>query len=416
MLEYLRKKATIVIRSGMNLVGGNRKTPLLIIFLILVIALSFGAGFAVSRSEWCPLTPCPSPGKIPTEFNRINEVWNILTEDFVDRSALDPDRLSKGAVQGMLDSLDEPYTAYLDTKAYELVQENLRGSFEGIGVVVTKMEERLVIVTPIEGSPAERAGIRALDEILRIEGMNTSRMSLSEVAARIRGPKDSMVRLTILRPGQSASIELEIIREEINLISVYSNMLPDNIMYIRITDFSQRTGDELASALKELPQQNVESLILDLRNNLGGLLTAVIDVSSQFLDEDEIVLYEVNGRGEQKVYRANKGGLAKDIPLAVLVNEYTASGGEVLAGTIRAHQRGPLVGTTTYGKGSICAIHQLQDNSALYLTTARWLTPNREQIEGKGFVPDIPLEIIEEDCQHGEDPQLQAAIDYLLNP
>ena len=184
-------------------------------------------------------------------------------------------------------------------------------------------------------------------------------------------------------------------------------------MYVRIADFSQCTNDELASALEKLSQQGAESIVLDLRNNPGGLLTAVVDVASQFLNKDEIILYEVDSKGERKAYRANREGLARDVPLAVLVNKYTASASEVLAGALRAHHRGPLIGITTYGKGSICTIRQLQDSSALQLTTARWLTPDEEQIEGRGLVPDIEVEMTEEARQRGEDPQLQAAINYL---
>jgi len=294
-----------------------------------------------------------------------------------------------------------------------LALSDLEGSFEGIGVIIAMEYGELTVISPIADGPAERQGARAGDKILEIDGEPTSAMSLMEAVLKIRGTKGTTVTLLVLHQGETTPVVIEIVREEIELDSVYLNMLPDDIAHIEITYFSERTLDELTAALNQAIQSGARGIILDLRGNPGGLLGSVVDVASEFLDGG-IVYYEAYGAGHEPEPRlASSGGLATDLPLAVIVNAGSASGSEVLAGALQDHERAPLIGTKTYGKGSVNILRRLSDGSALYMTTAYWLTPNRNQIEGVGITPDFEVEITAEDIASGRDPQLEFAIEYI---
>lgn len=383
----------------------NKRSLLPTLLVVVLIVLSFGAGFAYSKI-FTPASP-----ELPAEFNTLGEVWELLTEDYVNNEALDPEELSRGAIEGMLEALGDPYTSYLES--YQLASSDLEGSFEGIGAIVSIEDGELTVVSPIAGGPAERQGVRAGDKILEVDGEPTSEMNLIEAVLKIRGDKGTTVTLLILHQGETTPVAIEIVREEIKLDSVYLDMLADDIAHIRITHFSERTLVELTSALTDARQSGARSIILDLRGNPGGYLDVVVDVASEFLDGG-IILYEADSEGDIiEEWTASSGGLATDLPLIVLVDGGSASGSEVLAGALRDHERATLIGTKTYGKGSVNILHELSDHSALYVTTARWLTPDRHLIEGVGLIPDIEVEITEEDIASGRDPQLERAIEYL---
>jgi len=383
----------------------NKRSLLPTLLVVVLIVLSFGAGFAYSKI-FTPAAP-----ELPAEFNTLGEVWELLSEDYVNNEALDPEELSRGAIEGMLEALGDPYTSYLES--YQLASSDLEGSFEGIGAIVSMEDGELTVVSPIAGGPAERQGVRAGDKILEVDGEPTSEMNLMEAVLKIRGDKGTTVTLLILHEGETTPVAIEIVREEIKLDSVYLDMLADDIAYIRITHFVERTPDELTSALNSALQSDAWSIILDLRGNPGGYLDVVVDVADEFLDSG-IILYEADGEGNIiKEWPASSGGLATDLPLIVLVDGGSASGSEVLAGAFQDHERAILIGTKTYGKGSVNILHELSDSSALYVTTARWLTPDRHLIEGVGLIPDIEVEITEEDIASGRDPQLERAIEYL---
>jgi carboxyl-terminal processing protease len=373
--------------------------------VVLLVVLAFGAGFGYSQS-----LRFGAP-ELPEEFNALWEVWQYLDSYYVNKEALDPEELSRGAIEGLLEALDDPHTSYMES--YELQISDLEGSFEGIGARISIEDGELTVVSPIAGSPAERQGVRAGDKILEIDGEATSGMNLMEAVLRIRGTKDTTVTLLILHQGETTPVAIEIVREEIELNSVYMDMLPDDIAHIQITHFSERTPDELAAALNEALQSGAGGIIIDLRGNPGGLLDTVVDVASNFLDGG-IVLYEADGAGNITNPRpASSGGVATDLPLAVLVDGGSASGSEVLAGALQDRGRAPLIGTKTYGKGSVNILQELSDGSALYLTTAYWLTPNRYLIQGVGITPDFEVEITAEDIASGRDPQLEFAVAYI---
>ncbi|MBA7627665.1 Carboxy-terminal processing protease CtpA [subsurface metagenome] len=383
----------------------NKRSLLPTLLVVVLIVLSFGAGFAYSQ-----LLTGAAP-ELPAEFNALGEAWELLSEDYVNKDALDPEELSRGAIEGMLEALGDPYTSYLES--YQVAWSDLEGSFEGIGAIVSMEDGELTVVSPIAGGPAERQGVRSGDKILEVDGEPTSEMNLMEAVLKVRGDKGTTVTLLILHQGETTPVAIEIVREEIKLDSVYLDMLPDDIAHIQITHFAERTPVELTEALNSALQSDAWGIILDLRGNPGGLLDVVVDVADEFLDGG-IILYAANGEGDIiEDFPASSGGLATDLPLIVLVDGGSASGSEVLAGALQDHERATLIGTITYGKGSVNILHELSDGSALYVTTARWLTPDLHLIEGVGLTPDIEVEITAEDIASGQDPQLESAIEYL---
>jgi len=363
------------------------------LLLAAIVVLSFGAGCALGA------TTSSEQG-----LDIVEQAWNIIFQDYVDKDKLDAGILIQGAIRGMVEALDDPYTAYLDAETYQLSLKNLEGKFEGIGAYVAVKDGQLIIIAPIADSPADRAGIRAGDIILEIDGRSTSGMSLAEAVLSIQGPKGTTVTLLVLHQGETEPEVIEIVRAEIELPSVRFEMRED-IAYIDITHFSERTAQELSLALESIAQQAAAGIILDLRSNPGGLLETVIDVAGFFLREG-VVVDVVDNEGKHTASSVKPSEIATDLPLVVLVDGYSASGSEVLVGALQDYGRATIAGTRTYGKGSVNILCQLKDGSGLYITTARWLTPNGRLIEGEGLYPDHELEL------EGEDA-VQWAIDFL---
>lgn len=384
----------------------DRKMLLPTFLLAAVIVVCFALGFLLARTAYCPATG------LPEEFNTLGEVWQSLERYYVNEDALDPEDLAQGAIEGLLEALDDPYTSYLDPETYELEWSAFEGSYEGIGAFVTMEDGELIIVSPIAGGPAEQEGVKAGDKILEVDGEPTAGMTLTEALLRIRGPQGTSVTLLILHEGDTTPVEIEILRSEIHLESVYLEMLTDEVARIHITHFSQGTYEELVAALDDAFDSGAEGIVLDLRNNPGGYLHVVVDVAGEFLDGGT-VLYEQDAEGALEESKASSGGLATDVPLVALVDEGSASGSEVLAGALQDRGRAQLVGNVTYGKGSVNLMLELSGGSALYVTTARWLTPDRHLIEGIGLTPDFEVEITEEDILNERDPQLDFAIEHL---
>jgi len=369
------------------------KFTMITLLLVVSLALSFTTGCVIETAE---------PSSTDASLDAIEEVWHIILEEYVESDRLDTGTLSQGAIKGMIEALDDPYSSYLDAQAYELSMGSLEGKFEGIGAYVGMRDEQITIIAPIVDSPAAKAGIKAGDIILEIDGNSTSELSLEEAVLRIRGPKGTPVRLTVLHQDETIPVEIEIVRDEIKLSSVYHEMMED-IAYINITHFSERTNEELSPILESMVRESASGIILDLRSNPGGLLDSVIDVTSRFL-QDGIVLYKEDNQGNRDSYPVKHDGSTTELPMVVLTDNYTASASEVLAGALQDYDRAIIAGTRTYGKGSINTLYQLKDGSGLYITTHRWLTPNGRPIEGEGISPDY--ELIEEDA-------VQWAIDYL---
>ena len=383
-----------------------------LLILLIIAVVAFGAGFAVS-AEFLPSgSQVVYSEEAPGKLGLLGEVWQALTEKYVDKGALDANELGEGAIKGMLEALGDPYTAYIDAEHYRLERASFEGSFEGIGALVGLDNGELVVRAPIANSPAQRAGIRANDKILAVDGESTAGLTLLEAVNRIRGPRGSEVRLTVLHQGELDPVEVRIVRDEIKADSVYLTMLPDNIAHIWITYFSDRTNSELATVLKDIGKSGAVGIVLDLRGNPGGLLTAAVEVASQFLKKG-IVVYQLDSEGERRDWEVRPGGLATDIPLVILVDKSSASGSEVVAGALQDAGRAPLIGERTFGKGSVWEFYELSDGSALAITVSRWYTPRGRMIEGEGLIPDFEVEFTEADFESGVDPQLERAIEYI---
>jgi carboxyl-terminal processing protease len=387
------------------------KALIAIVLAAVIAGASFLAGFGVNQL----IGPTRVQPKVsePAQFELFWEAWQIVEQEFFGELP-DPKELTYGAIQGALRTLDDPATILVEPITSEDQMLELSGAYEGIGAIVSVDDkDQVIIVSPFDGSPAMQAGIRAGDVVLMVDDVAVTGMPLEDAVRLIRGPKGTRVRLTIMREEGAEPVVIEVIRDKVELATVGGMVLEDGIGYVRIALFSERTGQELRETLQELVDENVSGLILDLRNNPGGVFpSAAIEVTSQFLDEG-IITYEQYSDGREQAYRVERGGLATDIPLVVLVNQGTASNSEVVVGALQDHGRGVLIGEKTFGKGSVQRVHELSDGSGLHVTIALLLTPDRHPINGEGLTPDIVVPFTEEDYLQGRDPQFERAIEYL---
>ena len=346
---------------------------------------------------------------LPPEFDRLGEAYQLLQKEHIDRETLDPSELSDGAMRGMLESLDDPYASYLNRKRFEEEESKIQGVFEGIGAQVGLRDELLTVIAPLPDTPAEKAGIRAGDVILEVDGESTESLSLQEAVSKIRGQKGTTVRLLVLHEDEIDPVLIPITRGVIPLNTVRFNMLTNGIGHMQITSFASNTNEHVKEALQDFRRAGGRGLVVDLRYNPGGLLGVVVDVTSQFLDEG-LVTYELDGLGNRREWKVKPGGTGKDIPMVVLVNEFSASASEVFAGAVLDHGRGPVIGEPTFGKGSVNTRHRLSDGSGIYYTIARWYTPKGRLIEGEGVTPQYEAVAVP-DAEN--DLQLEQAIELL---
>ncbi len=354
--------------------------------------------------------------EITTEelFSPFWEAWDIVHDQYIDQP-VDDLEMMRGAITGMLDSLGDAHTGYMDPDQFMQANIPMDGEYEGIGAWVDTSTDFLTIISPMPGSPAEEAGLLPGDEVIKIDGEDMTGLDGSLVIRKVLGPAGSTVILTIQREGDSAPFDVTIVRAKISIPSVESRMLDDGIGYIQIVSFAQETQAELQSNLEEILAENPVGLIVDLRNNGGGYLQTAVEVGSEFIGEG-VILYEEYGGNEESIeFDVIEGGLATEIPLVLLVNEGSASASEIVAGAIQDYDRGPLVGMTTFGKGSVQNWISLDDNQgAVRVTIARWLTPEKRQIHEVGLIPDYEVEFTEEDFLADLDPQLDKAVEVLL--
>lgn len=338
------------------------------------------------------------------ELRTFSEVLTQVQKNYVDETKVKD--LVQGAIRGMLSTLD-PHSAYMTPEMYKEMQVETKGEFGGVGIQIGVKENRLAVIAPIDGTPAQRAGIKAGDYITKVNEESTKDLTLMDAVQKMRGPKGTKVSLTIQRDGTADPLQFTLVRDTIKIESVKSKVL-DNIGYVKLTQFQEATGRDLGRVLKQFKDQKVQSTILDLRNNPGGLLTAAVEVSEQFLPNGKLVVYTKGRESKKDEWFAKGKDQMDDSPMIILVNEGSASASEIVAGALQDYGRAVIVGTTSFGKGSVQTILPLGDGSGLRLTTAKYYTPKGRSIQSTGITPDIvvkpqqPTTVAKADAKPGE--------------
>ena len=352
-----------------------------VILLVFLLGITIG----LSRSH----KASARSNNIYEELKVFTDVLGLLQKEYVEETK--SNELMYGAIKGMLETLD-PHSAFMPPNMYKEMQEETKGRFEGLGIEITIKEGILMVVSPIEDTPAFKAGIMAGDQILKIDGDSTKNLTLMDSVKRLRGPKGTQVTITIMREGFTKPREFTLTRDVIPVRSVRHELLEKQYGYIRLSQFQEKTEGELDKALKALEEESkgsMKGLVLDLRNNPGGLLDQAVKVTDRFIESGLIVSMEGRREDQKMKFFAHSQGTIARYPLIVLVNGGSASASEIVAGAIQDHGRGILVGTQTFGKGSVQTIFPLKDGSGVRLTTARYFTPNGRSIQAKGIIPDI---------------------------
>ena len=392
----------------------NRFRNGLTVFMLVILAVSaFAAGYLTR--ELVNGRGDSSLAHADQELSTFYEAWRLIDENFL--GALPEARdVTYGAIRGSLATLNDPYTVFIEPAAREVERERLQGKFGGIGAYIVRSEETgEVILETIPGNPAEIAGIVTGDVLLAVDGTPvTTATTVPELIDRVKGEKGTAVVLTVRHPGATDSVDISVIRDDILLPSVVYRLLEQNgtIGYIQLSRFSGESSQEVGAAIQDLQSQGATHLILDLRQNGGGLRDAAVEVVDHFL-EDGPVLYLESQKDGERVFNATAGSVAPTEPLVVLIDGGTASASEIVAGALQDRDRAVLIGSRTFGKGSVQLVFDLSDGSSVHVTSARWLTPNRNQIDQSGLEPDIAVELTQEDIDNGRDPALEEAILYL---
>lgn len=395
------------------------KIILIIIALVGVGFFSYKIGVQVGEEN---ILKTPPPQIINEDLGKpekLNfaifwEAWRKLERNFLKKEKIDYQKMIYGAIRGMTESLGDPYTTFFTPPETEEFELELTGKYEGVGMVIAIKDNQLQVVSPFEGTPAFRAGLRPGDKILKVEDTLTRDIPIEEAVKLIRGPKGTEVRLLIQREGWPEPKEFKIRRELITIPTLKWQLLEPDISLIKIYQFNQIVTSEFKKVAKAIKNSKSKKIILDLRNNPGGYLDKAIKIAGWFLEPGKIVVWQDPGEGkERKPYRAEGPADFSDYPILVLINKGTASGGEILAGALRDQKGVKLIGETSFGKGSVQEQIDLSDGSSLKVTIARWLTPNGNSLEEKGLEPDIKVEMTEKDFAENRDPQLEKAIEVI---
>lgn len=391
-----------------------------------LLVIGFGAGVAtmwVFGPELRHLVAPALPGAAETlhdpsgqeRFSLLTEIWTILDKEFYDPDALDDGKMTQGAAAGLVSSVGDPHTVYVEPRQAAIMDQEMQGSFEGIGVSVEMVDGRLVIVKPLPNSPALEAGLRAGDTILAVDDEPLEGKSILDVVALIKGPRGTVVLLLVQREGTPEPFIVPITRDKVEFPIIESRMLEGDIAYLRLKEFNAISQKRVRSALSKLLADDPVGLVLDLRENPGGLLSMAVDIASEFLPEGTLILTEEQRDRAPREYRVERQGIATSIPLVVLVNGASASAAEIVAAAIHDSDRGILIGEQTFGKSAVQSTHKLSEGSSLRVTIAKWYPPNREHLDAGGIEPDIRVVLSEEDLAMEVDGQLERAVAHLLN-
>ncbi len=407
----------------MNIYPKNKKTLFSgLLVIVLLVAVSLGSYYLGFR------TGVEKPRKVivenitgtdaPKEFNAdlgiFWETWDQLRETYIDKGKLDDQqKLVYGAVKGMVESLGDPNTSFFTPEESKQFNQDLSGSFGGIGAEIGSKEGQIIVIAPLKNSPAGKAGLRANDKILKVDGKSTDGLTVGEAVRLIRGEVETKVTLTILRDEWQSPRDVEIARETIQVPTVEWSMKEGNIIYLELSSFSANTPFAFFEAIASGLRQGGDGLILDLRNNPGGFLEVAVNLTGWFVNRGEVVVSEEFTGGDEKVFRAYGNEALKNFPIVVIMNEGSASASEILAGALRVQRGVKIVGAKSFGKGTVQQLIDLSDGSTLKVTISHWLLPDGHLIEGNGLEPDFKVAVTDEDLVTGRDPQLDKAIEVL---
>jgi carboxyl-terminal processing protease len=384
------------------------------LFLLLILAATaFVAGYFANDLVEQQRGVVSVEADSQDDFGLFWEAWSYINSSFIGELPSNQ-ALTHAAIRGSMALLNDPYTIFIEPVAREQERQSLQGTFGGVGATLTRPEENgPIILEPIPGNPAELAGVLFGDILVAVDGVEiTPEMTVADVAELVRGEKGTAVILTVIHPNSDEEVDIEVERGDILIPSVTSRILleDETIGYIQLTRFSGESANEIETAVNGLLDQGAEKLVLDLRGNGGGLLDAAIAVADQFLDEGTI-LYQISKGQDEQEYRSSSETLVPDLPLVVLIDGGTASASEILAGALRDRDRALLVGSTpTFGKGSVQLVYDLSDGSSVHVTSSRWFTPNRHQLDQQGLEPDVVVVVTQEDIDNGRDAVLNQAI------
>jgi len=409
------------------------KKILLVFGILVLLFISFASGMYVSGSNKLVAKLAEKEtvylGKITGKYNQnaggrlsqdVNfnlywEAWDALKSRYVDKNKLNEKEMFYGSLRGLAASFGDPYTVFLDPKDSQEFSDGLSGTFEGIGAEVGIRDDIITVIAPLAGMPAEKAGVKAGDKIVAIDGISTAGMSVDKAVSKIRGPKGTKVSLTIFREGFKETKIIEIIRDVIYVKSVKTEFRADKIFVITISNFNDDTASLFKEAVREVIKDNPRGLIIDLRNNPGGFLDSAVSLASEWVKSGEVVVSEKSSNeSENNEYNAEGISHFKSYPTVVLVNGGSASASEILAGALKDYGLAKIVGEKTYGKGSVQTLEALSDGSMIKITVAKWFTPKGNSIDEEGITPDIGAKLTEEDFNKGKDPQFDAAVNVLF--
>lgn len=416
-------------------------TKRLQVILLVVIALLVGYFIGITKVsfEWAHYTPQitvvnkePPSQDALVDFSLFWAVWDKLTTNYYDKTKIDPQKMLYGAITGMVESVGDPYTMFLPPTQNSDFQQQLAGQFSGIGAQLSTKGKQIIIMAPLAGSPAQAAGLKAGDAIMDVDGVSTATWSLNDAVDKIRGPKGSTVTLTVIHEGQTNPTNIPITRNTITVKSVAgwvkqvknidaisqslktSSVSNDNIAYVQLSQFGDNTTTDWTNVINSIyatvQKQQPKGLILDLRDNPGGYLTDAVFIAGEFLPENTPVVTEDDGT-QQQTLTVNRQGKLLHIPLIVLINKGSASASEIVSGALRDNKRAQLVGSTSFGKGTVQEALDLGNGIGLHVTIAKWLTPNGTWVNGKGLTPDVTVALDPKDPSH--DTQLEKAIEML---
>ncbi len=386
----------------------NFKKNLAVISAILIVFIAFEIGISIGKT----FVVCKTCAPEDIDFSLFWQSYNTLKEKFVNPGKIDNQKIIYGAISGMVKTLGDPYTVFYNPEETKKFEEQLLGIFEGIGIEIDIKNEQLVVITPLEGTPAQRSGLMAGDRVLKIDNTDASGISVDEAVSLIRGPKGTEVNLTVFRDGWKESKEIKIIRDVIKIPSLKWELLENNIAYVHIYQFSESLSSDFRKAAIEILNSPAKKIILDLRNNPGGYLEVSQYIAGWFLERGKIVVIEDFGNGKEKnIYKSEGNGEFMRYPMVALINKGSASASEILAGALRDDRDIKLIGEKSFGKGSIQEMVELKKESTIKITIAKWLTPKGVSISDVGLDPDIKSEMTEEDYKQNKDPQLEKAIE-----